>query len=177
MTIDYRSPAYYRQGKPQAPSWPSTDPIPEVLNTDPRPDVPVPPAVAALEALGQRQGWEVGLGYSTGPERAVRVGEYKQTEAWGVWAGPHPVTGWRWNAIHTRTKGKAWSWRSTALWLPGVKVRFTHAGLTDLKEFVNAQAAVSQLWFDTVEAYAMHRVWLARAAARNRPKTKKEGSS
>lgn len=186
MITDPMAPGYYTQvcdcpltahKDPNATGWPATEPIPEVLNSDPRPDVPVPAPVAALEALAQSAGWEVRSGYSTGPERAVKVGAYKQTEQWGVWAAPHPETGWRWNAMYSRTKGKTWSWRSTALWLPGKRPRFTHASRTDLSEFILARGEVGLAWFKAVHARVEDQAERARAAARSRPKAKKEGSA
>lgn len=176
MITDIYDPAYYRQSKPVPPSWPERDPIPEVLNTDPRPDVPVPAAVVALTALGEREGWQVRIGYSRGPERAVRVGEYKTTEAWGVYAGP--AHGWRWSAHHTRTVGKSWSWRHTSIWQPGtVQRRFSHALVTDLQEFIRAHGDVGKPWFKAIEAREADKIERARAAARNRPRKGKEGSS
>jgi len=177
MITDIYDPAYYRQSKPVPPSWPESDPIPEVLNTDPRPDVPVPAPVSALQAMGMREGWEVATGWSTGPERAVRVGTYKQTEAWGVWAGPHPISGWRWNAIYTHTVDRPWSWRSTAIWLPGIRPRFRHATRADLAEFIIARGVVGEAWFKAVAAREADKIERARAAARNRPRKGKEGSS
>lgn len=177
MITDLYDPEYYRQGKPPPPAWPPEDPIPEVLNTDPRPNVPVPAPVVALERLGAREGWEVRSGYSTGPERAVRVGTYKQTETWGIWSSVHPVSGWRWNAMYSRTVGKTWAWRSTAIWLPGRRPRFTHASRTDLIEFIIASSEVGNAWFKAVQARVEDAAERARAAARNRPRARKEGTS
>lgn len=175
VITDPAAPGYYSQvclcplsahRDPAETGWPEHDPIPEVLNTDPRPDVPVPPAVAALQALGIHEGWEVRLGWSTGPERAVRVGTYKQTEAWGVWAGPHPETGWRWNAMYTRTKGKTWAWRSTAIWLPGARTRFRYATVTDLKECIAVHGTVGEAWFKAVHARVLDQAERTKAAAK-----------
>lgn len=145
-------PGYYYQAKPVPSAWPEADPVPEVLSTDPLPDMPIPRPVVLLVAMGEREGWTVRPGFSSSPERAVRVGTYKQTEAWGVWAGSHPISGWRWNAVYTRTVGRPWGWRSTALWLPGIRPRFTHASRTDLSGFIIARGVVGDGWFEEIKA-------------------------
>lgn len=170
-------PGYYGQRK-QAAAWPPDDPPPEVLSTDPWPsDAPeVPRAVHGLQRAAQGAGWVALVGYSRSPERAVRVGTYKITEAFAVWAGQHPETGWRFNAVHTRTPGAAtgWGWRSTAIWRLGTP-RFRHATITDLLEFVTARGDVGRAWFKAVHARVEEQK--ARAAAKPARQKPKEGSS
>jgi hypothetical protein len=159
-------PGYYRATcdcpattcrKLRTPPPPAAEPPPEVLSTDPWPlDAPeVPRAVRRLQKAAQGAGWVALLAFSRGPERAVRVGEYKMTEVFAVWAGPHPGTGWRFNAIHTRTPGAAtgWTWRSTAVWRRG-RPRFRHATITDLHEFISVCGDVGEPWFKAVHARA-----------------------
>lgn len=170
--------------EPKPEGWPETDPVPEVLTTDPWPPaVPVPGPVVALEALARAEGWEVRHGYSSGPQRAVRVGTYKQTETVGVWAAPHPSSGWRWCAMYTHTLERPWTWAEITIWRPGhlvgpgMGVRFTAAMLTDLKVFIGAHATTRPVWFKEIIAREDAKAAAARQAARNRAKPKKEGAS
>lgn len=177
MITDYRDPEYWRQRRPAPPAWPAADPPPEILSTDPWPEgVPVPGPVRDLAARAELEGWAVRLGYSRGPERAVRVGTYKITEAIGVWAGPHPVTRWRFCAVYGHTVNRPWSWRSISIWRPGGN-RFTEAMVTDLKEWLTVRGDVGKPWFKAITAREADKVDRARAAARARPKGKKEGAS
>lgn len=164
--------------------WPERDPLPEVSTTDPWPvGFATPKPATDLHGLAVRNGWLVRLGYSRGPERAVRVGTYKMVESVGVWAAPHPVTGWRFCAVYAHTLSKPWSWSSVTIWRPGQLVgpglgpRFTEAMLTDLKEWINAFGDVGTPWYKAIQAREEAKATAARVAARNRPKTKKEGSS
>lgn len=171
-------PGYYAAGRKVAAAWPERDPVPEVLSTDPRPPgLTVPRAVLALQADGTVAGWTVRVGYSRGPARAVRVGTYKLVETWGVWAGPHPDTGWRWCAMHERTVGKTWSWPRVTIWQPSEHTRFTHATVTDLRAFMAVRGSVGTPWFKAVHARVMEQQERARSAARNRTPSGKEGVS
>jgi hypothetical protein len=132
--------------------------------------------VARLTAAALAAGWAVRVGYSAGPERAVRVGTYKDTEHFGVWAGPHPDTGYRFSAIYSRTIGKEWAW-DIRIWTPGVRrPRFRHALISDLQQFIGVRGAVDQAWFRGIRAREEDKAAKAKAAARNRV-TKKEGAS
>src|SRR6185369_9355981 len=98
--VDSTDLAYWSQAKPEAPTWPEHDPLPEVHSTDPRPVLAiVKPATAA--------GWLVRVGYSRGPARAVKVGTYKMVETFGVWYAPHPDTGWRFYGMFLCNDGAA----------------------------------------------------------------------
>ena len=178
MITDLYDPAYYRQSKPEPPAWPETDPVPEVLSIDPIPAAAptMPRAVTRLQLAAEAAGWVVRVGFSSSPERAVRVGTYKQTEAYGVWAGAHPATGWRFNAIHTRTVGGKWAWRSTAIWKLGVP-RFRHATVTDLGEFITVHGDVGKPWFKAVHARVEEQKVRQQQAARSRRGAPREGSS
>lgn len=182
MITDYRDPAFWTQRKPAPPAWPAVEPVPEVLSTDPWPlEAPdVPRAVLGLQRAAQTAGWVAMVGYSRSPERAVRVGTYKMTESFSVWASVHPVSGWRFNAIHTRTVGAAggWTWRSTAIWKAG-RPRFSHATITDLLAFVALAGDVPLAWFKGVHARVVDQAEEAKRKARERPATKKgkEGAS
>lgn len=165
MITDIYAPEYYRQGKPPPPAWPAADPPPIITTRDVRPDVPVPGPVVALEARGRAKGWEVRIGYSRSPERAVRVGTYKDTEAWCVQGLGN---GWRWSALYTRTVGRPWSWRSTAIWRPVVYGRFTHALITDLQAFIDQPAIAIKPWFKGIEAREIEKAEVARERAKQR---------
>jgi len=173
VITDIHDRAYYRQSKVPAPSWPPEDPAPVVTTRDPRPEMPVPGPVAALEARARQSGWEGLTGYSRSPERAVRVGTYKDTEAWSVHGSGY---GRRWSALYTRTVGKPWGWRFTAIWNPIVYGRWTHGLVSDLQQYIELKAAVAPAWFKDIEAREADKAERAREAARNRPKAKKEGS-
>lgn len=169
-------PGYYTTGRKAAPSWPVTEPIPEVLSTDPV-TMPKPGPVLSLCAAGMEAGWTVRVGYSRGPARAVKVGTYKLVETFGVWAGPHPDTGWRWCAMYERTVGKVWKWPRVTIWRPTEHTRFTHATVTDLREFLAVRGSVGAAWFKAVHARVADQAERDRAAARNRPAKAKEGAS
>jgi hypothetical protein len=185
MASDYLTPAYYRR-KPAASGWSEVEPPPEVTTRDARPpDAPsVPSAVLKLQRAAEGAGWTILTGYSRGPERAVRVGTYKLTEAYGVYADRHPGSGWRFAALYARTVGaKSWAWRSIAIRRPGHLVGpglgavFVHATITDLHEFIAVRGDVGTPWFKAVQARVEDAAVRARAAARTRPSTHKEGSS
>jgi hypothetical protein len=175
VITDYRDPAYWRQAKPTR-DWPDPPP-PETVSTAPAPPgVPeVPRTVLALQRAAEGAGWAVRVGFSRAQERAVRVGTYKTTEAWGVWVGVHPVTGWRFSAIHTRTVGSStgWGWRNTSIWSP----RFTYATITDLLEFISVRGDVGTAWFKAVHARVEDQKEQQKLKAKERPKATKEGSS
>jgi len=181
---DYLTPEYYRSGKRTAPEWPDADPPPEVTTRDPRPEgVPeAPSAVIKLQRAAEAAGWAVLVGYSRGPERAVRVGTYKITEAYGVHAAVHPVNGWRFVAVHSHTVGSgSWKWRVSIrrpgqLIGPGLGAVFTHATITDLHEWLAVRGDVGAAWFKAVHARVEQQKKNQRAAARNRPGKQKEGS-
>jgi hypothetical protein len=185
VITDPSAPGYYSQvcdcpltahKDPAATGWPEHDPVPEVLTTDPWPaDFITPKPPLDLRTFATAKGWLVRLGYSRGPERAVRVGTYKLTEHVGVWAAE--LNGWRWSAIHSRTVGKAWSWSAITIWRPGVGTRFTHATVTDLKEWLTYTSPPPPAWFKAVHARVEDQKERVRTAARNRPKTRKEGTS
>lgn len=187
MLTDPADPAYWRQARPEPPSWPEHDPVPEVLSIDPRPaDAPPEPRpVLAIVKAAETAGWLVRVGYSRGPARAVKVGEYKLVETFGVWAGAHPDTGWRFYAMYERTVGKTWAWQRIGIWKPGRLVapglgpRFVDANVTDLKDFIAARGSVLPLWFKGIHARVQDQADKARAAARARPATRKpkEGAS
>lgn len=189
MITDFTDPAYWRQSKPELPTWPERDPIPEVLSTDPRPaDAPAEPGpVLDLVQRATAGGWLVRVGFSRGPARAVKVGAYKMVETFGVWAAPHPDTGWRFCAMHERSIGAAtgWKWDRTGIWKPGHTVapglgsRFVDATVTDLKEFVAIRGSVLPHWFKGIHARVQEQAAKTRAAAKARPATakRKEGSS
>lgn len=165
--------------RPEKPAWPARDPIPEVLSTDDWPaGLATPRAVLLLQQAGMRGGWLVRVGFSRSPERAVKVGTYKMTEAFALWSAPHPDTGWRFNAIHTHTVGSTspYTWRSTAIWKVGTP-RFSHALVTDLREFFQVRGSVPLAWFKGIEARELDKLARQKVAATNRPKAKKEGSS
>ena len=183
-TPEYLTAAYYRR-PPEPPGWLETDPPPEVTTRDPRPDgVPTPPlAVIKLQRAAERAGWPVLIGYSRGPERAVRVGEYKITEAYGVHADRHPSTGWRFVAVYSRTVGgrSGWSWRISIrrpghLIGPGLGAVFRHATITDLYEWLAVNGDVGVAWFKAVHARVEQQKEDQREAARNRPGKPKEGT-
>lgn len=188
--VDYRSPGYWAaMRKAEPPTWPERDPIPEVLDTDPRPvDAPAEPrAVLDLVKRATAAGWLVRVGFSRGPARAVTVNTYKLVETFGVWAAAHPDTGWRFCAMYERSIGAAtgWKWDRTGIWKPGQVVapglgpRFGHATVTDLKEFLEARGAVPPAWFKGVHARVMSQAAKTKTAAKARPATakKKEGAS
>lgn len=183
MIVDFLTRAYYRQGRPPPPAWPAVDPPPDVLSTDERPvDAPqVPSAVLKLQRAAQAAGWVALVGYSRSPERAVKVGTYKITEAYGMWT--NLANGARIHAVYARTVGnKAWAWRSTAIWpvqVPDLGSRFLDATITDLHEFVAVRGSVLPAWFKGVHARVREQAELARLRARAQAGTRKpkEGSS
>jgi hypothetical protein len=170
-------PGYYHAGRKVVASWPEKDPVPEVLNTDPRPDVPVPGPVRELQALGLVEGWDVRIGYSRSPARAVKVGTYKMVETWGVWASAHPDTGYRWYAMYERSIGAktGWKWDRTGIWKLPTEPRFVDANVTDLKEFIALRGSVNLAWFKGINARVADQA--ARAKARPATKKLKEGNS
>lgn len=170
-------PGYW---KPPAPpvGWPERDPMPEVCSTDPRPaDAPGDPsAVVKLLTALRAGGWTAEVAYSRGPERAVRVGTYKMTEHFGVWAAAGHPSGYRVMARYSRTVGREWAW-DIRIWLPGErKPRFRHALISDLHEFIGVRGSVNLAWFKGIHAREEDKAAKAKAAARNRV-TKKEGAS
>jgi hypothetical protein len=177
MNTDFLSREYYRQGRPPPPAWPASDPPPEVLSTDGVAQE-VPRAVKGLQRAAESAGWVVRVGYSRSQERAVKVGTYKVTEAFGLYTDlAHGV---RISAVYSRTVGaKIWTWRNTAIWpirVPGMGSRFVDATVSDLQEFVAVRGSVLPAWFKGVHA----RVHDAAARAKARAKTAgkpKEGSS
>lgn len=187
VVVDSRNPGYWRQVKPESPSWPEDDPVPEVLSTDPRPaDAPAEPRpVLAIVKAATQAGWLARVGYSRGPARAVRVGTYKMVETFGIWASAHPDTGWRFYAMYERTVGKTWSWDRVGIWkpgqivAPGLGVRFTDATVSDLKDFILVRGSVLPSWFKGVHARVQDQRERQRAAARARPASRKpkEGMS
>lgn len=183
MITDYRDPAYWTYARPEPPSWPERDPIPEVLSTDPRPaDAPAEPkSVVDLVKRATDGGWLVRVGYSRGPARAVKVGVYKMVETFGVWAAPHPDSGWRFCAMHERSIGAAtgWTWDRIGIWKPTEHVRFVDASVTDLKEFLLVRGSVLPNWFKGIHARVQDQKTKAKAKAKARPATarRKEGSS
>lgn len=163
MITDWTTREYFAQRRPQKPAWPENDPPPEVTSRDPRPaDAPrLPRAAVWLIGDASGGGWTATrAGYSRGPERAVRVGTYKITEAYGLSVPAHPLTGWRWMAVYARTVGAgSWKWRSIAIWhrdgrrvAPGLGSRFAHATIADLKEFCGVGGSVTPAWFKAVHA-------------------------
>lgn len=118
--------------------WPAVDPPPVVLNTDHRPaDAPADPsAVARVARQARAAGWEIRTGYSRGPMRAVAVGTFKDVQVFGIWAGVHPVTGWRFYAMYERTVGAAtgWKWARITVWR-GAERR-SGLSVTELGEFI-----------------------------------------
>jgi hypothetical protein len=182
----WRTVAYYRSHRPEAPSWPAQDPPPEVTSRDPRPeDAPQEPrAVLGLQGAAQGAGWQVAVTYSRGPQRAVRVGMYKRTETYGVWVGKHPSAPFRFSAMYTRElPDKAWKWR-ISIWrmdaapvAPGLSARFTDASISDLLEFVQVRGSVMPAWFKAIHAREEDKKAKAKLAAKNRTAKPKEGSS
>jgi len=166
-------PGYWRTRQREAPAWPATDPIPEVLSTDPStPPIPEPRAVVALKLAAAGAGWTVRVGYARGPARAVKVGTYKMVESFGMWSAPHAVTGLRFRAVYAHTVGvKAWAW-DIALWLPG-QPRFLDATVTDLIHWLRVFGDVGLPWYKAVSA----RVADQKARAKQRTSKPKEGSS
>lgn len=144
----------------------------------------VPEPVIKLQRAAERAGWPISVGYSRGPERAVRVGTYKITEAFGVWAGAHPTTGWRFVAVYARTVGgkSGWSWRSVSIRRPGQLIGpglgavFRHATITDLYEWLAVRGDVGTPWFKAVQARVEQQREDQRRAARQRPGKPKEGT-
>lgn len=183
--VDWRSPAYFSARREQvareeaAKAWPEHDPAPLILNTDPRPcDTPPDPrAVLDLVAKGVAGGWPVRVGYSRGFKRAQRIGTYTPMETFGVWAGVHPVSGWRFSALYERpVGGRAWTWQ-VAIWrTSGDVLYFTDATVTDLKEFITARGLVPPAWFKGVNAREADKKSRAKLAARTRPAKRKEAT-
>lgn len=151
--VDSTDLAYWSQAKPEAPTWPEHDPLPEVHSTDPRPEsAPADPRpVLAIVKAATAAGWLVRVGYSRGPARAVKVGTYKMVETFGVWSAPHPDTGWRFYGMYERTVGAAtgWKWDRIGIWKPG-GTRFVEASVTDLKEFIAVRGSVLTSWFKAI---------------------------
>jgi hypothetical protein len=187
VVVDSRHPDYWRQGRRvEAPAWPAQDPPPEVTTRDLQPEgaPKYPSAVVKLQRAAERAGWPVASGYSRGPERAVRVGEYKLMETFGVYVPAHPATGWRFGAVYGRTVGTTgWKWRSIAIRRPGhligpgMGVVFIHATITDLYEWMKVYGDVGTPWFKAVQARVEEQAERARGAARNRTAKPKEGQS
>jgi len=181
MTRDYLTREYYRAGRKQEVSWPAVEPVPEVTTRDRAPSTP-PQPVIKLQRAAEGAGWAAEIGYSRGPERAVRVGTYKMTEAHGLYVPAHPSTGWRFIAIYHHTVGKPnWQWRISIrrpgqLVGPGLGAVFTHATITDLAQFVTARGDVGTPWFKAVQARVEEQLDRTRAAARARPRGRKEGT-
>lgn len=181
----YLTAEYYRRTPPPE-GWPATDPPPEVTTRDPVPEgaPQCPSAVIKLQKAAQRAGWRFLAGYSRGPERAVRIGEYKLTECWGLFVPAHPETGWRFAAVYSRTAGSTtpWAWRSIAIRRPGQLIGpglgavFLHATITDLAEFVAVQGTVGVPWFKAVQARVEAQKEEQRRRARERPSKPKEGT-
>lgn len=182
-TPEYLTREYYRDRRPAERSWPEQDPPPEVTTRDPRPEgAPgIPSAVIKLQRAAQGAGWAVSAGYSRGPERAVRIGEYKITECWGLYSDRHPETGWRFQALYSRTVDtKPWAWRIGIrrpghLIGPDMGVVFLHATITDLHEFVLVRGSVGVPWFKGVQARVEAQKEAQKKATKARPKTRKEG--
>jgi hypothetical protein len=159
------------------------DPAAEVLSTmETQHDRPDP--VSALLGLALDAGWQARAGYSRGQARTRSVGRYKVVETFGVWA---VLDEWRWYAMYQRTilAATGWTWDRTAIWrpdgrsvAPGMGSRFTHANVTDLKDFI-VSPVVTPAWFKAVHARVTEQAEQARARARARPATKKprEGMS
>jgi hypothetical protein len=175
---DWRSVEYFRQGKPEVPTWPAIDPPPEIVCTAPRPaDAPTEPrAVLSLQRAAQAAGWPILVGYSRGQVRAQRVGTYKRVEVFGVQAAPHPDTRWRFWALYSRTMpAGTWSWR-ISIWKAD-QVVFTHATISDLVEFIAVRGSVMPAWFKGIHARVEDQAERQREAARNRKPKAKEGAS
>jgi len=182
IITDVYSRDYYRQGRPRkAAEWPEVDPVPEVLSTDPRPENAPgePTAVRGLAAYAAGEGWLVRVGYGRSPERAQRVGTYKLTETFSVWAGAHPSSGWRFCAVYGHTVGSssAWTWRSISIWRVRAYGRFTHATITDLYHFVEHHRDVKQAWFRAIKARVEQAAEDAKQRAKARPKKAKGESA
>lgn len=179
MTPEYLTPAYYRDRRPPVPAWPDRDPIPEVTTRDLALTLagPHPAAVVKLRKAAERADWTTRVGYSRGPVRAVKIGTYKMVEAFGLWTSVHPGSGYRFRAVYSHTVGAAqWAW-DIAIWTPGYGVRFVHATITDLHEFVEVRGSVARAWFKGIEAREIEKQERKRAAARNRTAKPKEGQS
>lgn len=174
---DFRSREYYQDRRPVAPSWPEDDPVPEVLDTDPRPDgAPGEPrSVLDIVKRATAAGWLVRVGYSRGPVRAVKVGTYKMVETFGLWSSEHPDTHWRFYAMHARTIGAAtgWKWERIGIWRPGQGVRFVEASVTDLKEFILVRGSVLPSWFKAIHTREASKKSRARVEALGRRNTTK----
>jgi len=168
--IDYR--------RKDAREWPEFDPAPEVtVRDDVPPPFAYPRAVAGLERAARDGGWEVRTGYSRGSVRSTRIGTYRLLDCVGV-HGVHPVTGWRFVAIHARTapSGK-WEWFKISIWKVGVQTRFIHANVTDLMGFLVVAGDVGKPWFKAIAARVAEQQERQRVNARNRTAKPKEGSS
>ena len=152
---DWRSPAYWAVDRDTAtPAWPVADPPPVVCSFDPPPPdaPPVPRAVRSLVDAAGAGGWSVRVGYSRGFKRGVRTGTYVPVETFGVWAGRGHPSGYRWSAVYQRATEPAgtWTW-STAVWRAGM-LRWPHARMTDLKDFIQVRGSVLPSWFTAIEA-------------------------
>jgi hypothetical protein len=148
-------PAFAYGNRPGPRMWPENDPGPEVTNLDPFPsDFTVPAAVKQLVGKAEAAGWEVRLGYSLGPRRAVKIGTYDRVETLGVWAGPHPDSGWRFSAMYERKPDGApsaqkWKWGKTSIWRAD-RFPFPYCNVTELKEWISVRASVLPSWFEQV---------------------------
>lgn len=170
----FRDPAYYHQGKPQAPSWPAEDPKPVPVAVVNWPSMPR--AVVSLQKALHAAGWVTLTNYARAEERAVKVGTYKLTESWALWTDW--ANGVRICAVYSRTVGaKTWAWRNTAIWpiqVPGLGSKFVDATVTDLLEFVQVRGSVLPAWFKGVHARVQDQATKAKART---AKTTKEGES
>jgi hypothetical protein len=192
MITDLYSREYYRQPCPcpaakcqaLAPgreAWPAEDPLPTVLSTGPQPEgVPeVPRAVLGLQRAAEAAGWAIRVGYSEGQRRGVSVGTYKPVRAYGIHSDA--AHGWRFNAVYDL---EAKGWYTIAIWpvpfrpvAPGLGSRFTHASVTDLKEWITVRGSVLPAWFKGIHARVEEQRERQKAAARNRKPKAKEGQA
>ncbi len=174
---------YYASLKKQEAAWPANEPLPEVTTRDPKDDKasPEPVAVRTLARLATEHGFPARIGYSRGKLRAQKVGTYKTSEIFSVWAGSHKETGWRFYAMYEQNVDAktGFTWTRTAIWHPEAKqcgsngiMHFTHASRTDLTEFIKAGGRMPPEWYDAIERRVGAQKEKQKAAAKSRTKKK-----
>jgi hypothetical protein len=192
--LDYQDPEYWRALRnPKATNpWPPQDPAPTVTTRDPRPaGVTEPASVVALVKLAEVNGWQCRVGYSRAARRGVKLGTFRDMEAFTVWFsldGTHrpfgayerfvdarecrrwSVGGWDLETPAAGTPG-AWAWRCNI-----AGTRFIHVTVSQLKEFIKVRGSVLPSWFDQIIKEQAVKRAAEKAKARTRTKKTEDGS-
>jgi hypothetical protein len=111
-------------------------------------DAPMPESVMKLAEFAREAGWEVRVQYARG--NGIHGSTGKPTglvHSLAVRMGNHPMTDAQ--AVAVYVSGSSWTWKS--IWVSGPELPpFGAAGLTELKEWLDAAGDVPPGWYSTI---------------------------